>query len=97
MTGAFNQHVRAVAQRMNADASSWGRSGQPDSWSRSRSASRDLLRVPRIGTSETRRRELAVLQPRTLGLMHGSSCTGDGAGALHQLAAADDERHLARR
>jgi flavorubredoxin len=31
-------------------------------------------------------RGLAELQPRTLALMHGSSFTGDGAGALQRLA-----------
>ena len=31
-------------------------------------------------------RKLASLHPRTLALMHGSSCAGDGAGALHSLA-----------
>lgn len=38
------------------------------------------------GTTETLAR-LADLQPRTLALMHGSSFTGDGAGALRELAA----------
>lgn len=41
--------------------------------------------------------KLADLQPRTLALMHGSSFTGDGAGALRNLAAAYDERYFARR
>jgi flavorubredoxin len=39
---------------------------------------------------------LADLNPRTLALMHGSSFSGDGATALHDLAAAYDERYLAR-
>jgi flavorubredoxin len=39
---------------------------------------------------------LADLNPRTLALMHGSSFSGDGATALHELAAAYDERYLAR-
>jgi len=39
---------------------------------------------------------LADLNPRTLALMHGSSFSGDGAKALHDLAAAYDERYLAR-
>ena len=39
---------------------------------------------------------LADLKPRTLALMHGSSFSGDGAKALHDLAAAYDERYLAR-
>jgi flavorubredoxin len=38
---------------------------------------------------------LADLNPRTLALMHGSSFSGDGAKALHDLAAAYDERYLA--
>jgi flavorubredoxin len=39
---------------------------------------------------------LADVNPRTLALMHGSSFSGDGAKALHDLAAAYDERYLAR-
>ncbi|CAM4481740.1 MULTISPECIES: MBL fold metallo-hydrolase [Myxococcus] len=45
-------------------------------------------------------RALAALRPRTLGLMHGPSYTGDCARALQDLAAAYDERldaDLARR
>lgn len=38
---------------------------------------------------------LAALEPRTLALMHGSSFTGDCAGALHALADAYRDR-LAR-
>lgn len=38
---------------------------------------------------------LADLQPTTLALMHGSSYSGDGAGALHDLADAYDARYLA--
>jgi flavorubredoxin len=37
-------------------------------------------------------RALAGLAPRTLGLMHGPSYTGDGPQALRDLAAAYDER-----
>lgn len=40
--------------------------------------------------------ELAELEPSTLALMHGSSFAGDGGGALRALAAAFDERFLAR-
>ena len=39
--------------------------------------------------------QLADLEPRTLALMHGSSFTGDGGGALRNLAVAYDERFLA--
>jgi flavorubredoxin len=39
---------------------------------------------------------LAELAPRTLGLMHGSSFSGDGGVALRQLAKAYDEHYLAR-
>ena len=39
---------------------------------------------------------LAELAPTTLALMHGSSYSGDGAAALRALAAAYDERFLAR-
>jgi len=39
---------------------------------------------------------LAELSPRTLALMHGSSFSGDGGRALYELAAAYDERYLAR-
>ncbi len=37
-------------------------------------------------------RSLAELEPRTLGLMHGPSYTGDCVQALHELAAAYDQR-----
>jgi flavorubredoxin len=37
-------------------------------------------------------RSLAALKPRTLGLMHGPSYTGDCVQALHELATAYDER-----
>lgn len=46
------------------------------------------------GTTETLAR-LADLRPRTLALMHGSSFTGDGGGALRELAAQLDARFLA--
>jgi glyoxylase-like metal-dependent hydrolase (beta-lactamase superfamily II) len=39
---------------------------------------------------------LADLEPRTLGLMHGSSFSGDGGAALRQLAKGYDEHYLAR-
>ena len=39
---------------------------------------------------------LADLNPTTLALMHGSSFTGDGAGALRELAEAYDARFYAR-
>jgi flavorubredoxin len=39
---------------------------------------------------------LADLAPTTLAIMHGSSFSGDGAAALHALAAAYDERYFAR-
>ena len=42
-------------------------------------------------------RALAGLRPRTLGLMHGPSCTGDCAQALRDLAVAYDERLDAER
>jgi flavorubredoxin len=38
---------------------------------------------------------LAELRPTTLAVMHGSSFTGDGAGALRELAAQLDARFLA--
>jgi flavorubredoxin len=38
--------------------------------------------------------QLAALQPTTLAVMHGSSFTGDGGGALSALAAAYDDRYL---
>jgi flavorubredoxin len=38
---------------------------------------------------------LADLAPRTLALMHGSSYSGDGARALHELAAAYEQQYLA--
>jgi flavorubredoxin len=46
------------------------------------------------GTTEVLSR-LADLRPATLALMHGSSFTGDGAGALRELAAQLDARFLA--
>jgi flavorubredoxin len=36
-------------------------------------------------------RRLAALQPRTLAIMHGSSCTGDGAAVLRELAGAYEQ------
>lgn len=36
-------------------------------------------------------RRLAVLEPRTLAIMHGSSFRGNGRGALEDLAGAYDE------
>lgn len=36
-------------------------------------------------------RRLAELQPTTLAIMHGSSCTGDGAAVLQQLATAYEQ------
>jgi hypothetical protein len=32
----------------------------------------------------------AVTTPRTLAVMHGSSCTGDGAAVIEQIAGADE-------
>jgi flavorubredoxin len=46
------------------------------------------------GTTQVLTR-LAELRPTTLALMHGSSFTGDGAGALRELAAQLDARFLA--
>jgi flavorubredoxin len=46
------------------------------------------------GTTEILSR-LADLQPSTLALMHGSSFTGDGAGALRELAVQLENRFLA--
>ncbi|MGY1739529.1 MULTISPECIES: oxygen-binding di-iron domain-containing protein [unclassified Blastococcus] len=46
------------------------------------------------GTTATLSR-LADLEPTTLALMHGSSFTGDGGGALRELAAQLDARFLA--
>ena len=40
-------------------------------------------------------RGLADLAPSTLGLMHGSSCAGDGAAVLHRLADAYEEQLVA--
>ena len=51
--------------------------------------------VPATGPSD-RRVTLADLAPTTLAVMHGSSFSGDGAAALHSLAAAYDERYFAR-
>src|SRR6476619_5302214 len=45
------------------------------------------------GTGEVLLR-LADLEPTTLALMHGSSFSGDGAGALRQLTAGLDDRVL---
>jgi hypothetical protein len=45
------------------------------------------------GTGEVLSR-LADLEPTTLALMHGSSFSGDGAGALRQLATGLDDRVL---
>ena len=39
-------------------------------------------------------RRLGDLTPTTLALMHGSSYTGDGAAALHHLAAGYESRYL---
>jgi hypothetical protein len=41
-------------------------------------------------------RRLSGLNPRTLALMHGPSFTGDGAGALRDLADDYDRRALNR-
>jgi flavorubredoxin len=41
-------------------------------------------------------RKLAELKPRTLALMHGPSFQGDGASALHDLAADYDRRMIER-
>jgi flavorubredoxin len=46
------------------------------------------------GTNEILSR-LADLQPSTLALMHGSSFTGDGSGALRELAVQLENRFLA--
>ena len=43
------------------------------------------------GTAPTIRR-LATLQPRTMGVMHGSSFAGDAGAALHQLAGLYEQR-----
>ena len=40
-------------------------------------------------------RRLADLEPRTLAIMHGSSFTGDCAGALRELADRYAQRHAA--
>jgi flavorubredoxin len=45
------------------------------------------------GTAATMRR-LGDLEPATLGLMHGSSFTGDGKGALSDLAGAYESQYL---
>lgn len=53
----------------------------------------DMFRATSLGpaTAPTIRR-LAELSPRTLALMHGSSFSGDGAGALRALADDYEER-----
>jgi hypothetical protein len=42
--------------------------------------------VPYTPKTERLLHELAAFEPRTLAIMHGSSFSGDGAGALRRLA-----------